>query len=234
MTILWPNGLTTPPNFSWEGHFGWRNAGGNASRYHRGQDFYGIGEIKSIADGTVVHVGYRAGWAGGGYMVWIQHDGYFSRNLHLVNGSSRVSVGQKVRAGQAIGTEGNTPGGMADHLHLEITPGQWHSANDGQVDPRAWLEKNVGTHSGAGGGGQITDNIGGKMEAYLLHTNGSVYYVRPGLKKKFTSVDDYNAWRETVNGLRSKKQTNMMKVPYITSLKVLSDWRFNAIVNGIV
>lgn len=84
------------------------------------------------------------------------------------------------------------------------------------------------------GGGGIVADIGGNMEAYLLHENGNVFYVRPGLKKKFTSVDDYNAWRETVNGLRRKKQTSMMRVPYITGLKKLSGWRFDAIVDGVV
>lgn len=193
---------------------------------------WGIGTVRSVADGTVVAVGWGAGYGwGGGYQVWIQHDGFFTRSLHLVDGSARVSVGDHVSAGQAIGTEGMT-GAYAVHLHLEITPGQWHARNDGQVDPKAWLYEHVG-HSASGGGGIVAD-IGGNMEAYLLHENGNVFYVRPGLKKKFTSVDDYNAWRETVNGLRRKKQTSMMKVPYITGLKELADWRFQAIVDGIV
>jgi len=158
MTILWPNGSTTPPPFSWQGHFGWRNADlSYASRYHRGQDFYGFSTVRAIADGTVVHVGRRSGWAGGGYMVWIQHAGVFSRSLHLAEGSAVVTVGQRVRGGDPIATMGATNGGgvaMAVHLHLEITPGQWHAYNSGQIDPRAWLEANVG---GTGGGGGSAD-----------------------------------------------------------------------------
>lgn len=153
--FVWPNGLTTPPPFSWQGHFGWRNADlVYASRYHRGQDFYDFTKVCAIADGEVVRVGRYAGWEGGGVMVWIQHDGFFSRSLHLEEGSPRVRVGQTVKAGQHIGTVGNTNGGaagMARHLHLEITEGQWHAYNSGQIDPRAFLEARVGTTSGAGG-----------------------------------------------------------------------------------
>ncbi|MGO2150889.1 MAG: M23 family metallopeptidase [Microbacterium gubbeenense] len=157
MTILWPNGKTTPPLFSWQGHFGWRNANlAYASRYHRGQDFYQVGTVHAVADGTVVHVGRRGGWAGGGYMVWIQHDGFFSRSLHMQEGSAMVRSGQPVTAGTPIGVEGRTNANgawMARHLHLEITPGQWHAYNSGQVDPRAFLEARVGGQAAGGGGG---------------------------------------------------------------------------------
>ena len=152
MTILWPNGSTTPPNFSAEGHFGYRNSTApGASKFHRGLDMWGIGTVRSIADGTVVAAGWGPfGW-GGGYQVWIQHDGFFSRSLHLVDGSARVRVGDHVKAGQALGTEGAT-GAYQVHLHLEITPGQWHARNDGQVDPKAWLYARV-SNTGSGGGG---------------------------------------------------------------------------------
>ncbi|MGO3234799.1 MAG: M23 family metallopeptidase, partial [Microbacterium sp.] len=145
MTILWPNGQASPPNFSAEGHFGWRKSSApGASRYHRGLDMWGLGTVHAIADGTVVAVGWGAGYGwGGGYQVWIQHDGYFTRSLHLVDGSALVSVGDRVTAGQAIGTEGAT-GAVQKHLHLEITPGQWHAYNSGQIDPKAWLLENVG------------------------------------------------------------------------------------------
>ena len=149
--ILWPNGTTTPPNFSAEGHFGYRNSTApGASKYHRGLDMWGIGRIRAIADGTVVAVGWGAGhgW-GGGYQVWIQHDGFFTRSLHLMAYSSPLKVGDRVRAGDFIGREGRT-GAYQEHLHLEITPGQWHARNEGQVDPKAWLFEHVGGEVPAG------------------------------------------------------------------------------------
>ncbi|NHI16877.1 M23 family metallopeptidase [Microbacterium excoecariae] len=163
MTVLWPNGRTTPPNFSWQGQFGPRDADLSfASSYHRGQDFYGLGIVRAIAAGTVVHSGTRSGWYGGGQMVWIQHDGFFSRSLHLA--STTVTVGQTVEPGDPIGVEGHTPhaaGVMAVHLHLEITLGAWHAANTGQIDPRAFLEERVGedtTEAPAGVGGASPDD----------------------------------------------------------------------------
>lgn len=165
MTILWPNGSTVPPNFSAEGHFGWRNSSApGASKFHRGLDMWGIGTVCSIADGTVVAVGWGAGYGwGGGYQVWIQHDGFFTRSLHLVGGSARVRVGDHVTAGQAIGTEGAT-GAYQVHLHLEITPGQWHARNDGQVDPKAWLYAHVGGSAGSGGGSADYDYDGLELD----------------------------------------------------------------------
>lgn len=202
MTTLWPNGKLTPPNFSWEGHFGWRDAGlSYASKYHRGLDMYGIGTIHSIADGTVVHVGRRGGWAGGGYMVWIQHDGYFTRSLHLADGSALVSVGQFVSAGDAIGTEGrtNADGAWMDvHLHLEVTFGEWHAYNTGQTDPRAFLEERVGITTGSGGSAAQTDPSEEDDMRYIRNTEtGRIYQVAPefinGLKP---DSGREKAWRD--------------------------------------
>lgn len=145
--MLWPNGSATHrPNLSAEGHFGWRNSTApGASKYHRGQDFWGLGIVRSIEDGTVVFVGWgsEVGW-GGGYQVWIQHDGFFTRSLHLVDGSAPVRKGDHVKAGDPIGTEGMT-GAYQVHLHLEVTPGSWHTANVGQVDPVAFITARLTT-----------------------------------------------------------------------------------------
>lgn len=149
--ILWPNGGTRRPNLSAEGHFGWRNASTpGASKYHRGVDMWGLGIVRSIADGTVVFVGWGnlVGW-GGGYQVWIQHDGFFTRSLHMQDGSAPVKKGQRVTAGDAIGVEGHT-GTYADHLHIEITPGTWHTGNTGQVDPVPFIEARITTGAPAG------------------------------------------------------------------------------------
>lgn len=163
--ILWPNGTDQPPNFSAEGHFGYRNSTApGASKFHRGLDMWGIGRIRAIADGVVVAKGWGAGhgW-GGGYQVWIQHDGFFTRSLHMMAGSSPVGIGDRVSAGDFIGREGST-GAYEEHLHLEITSGTWHAGNHGQVDPKAWLFDHVqtgapaGAHEGANAPSSDTDN----------------------------------------------------------------------------
>lgn len=213
--IVWPNGLTTPPPFSWQGHFGWRNADlAYASRYHRGQDFYDFTKVCAIADGEVVRVGRYAGWEGGGVMVWIQHDGFFSRSLHLEEGSPRVRVGQTVKAGQHIGTVGNTNGGaagMARHLHLEITEGRWHAYNSGQLDPRAFLEARVGTTSGAGGSAAApttptTTEEDDDMRLIRVQPKGRHYAVAKGYIKQITGKDSVKEY-EAAFGIKEEEVT---------------------------
>ena len=211
-TVLWPNGKTTPPNFSWEGHFGWRNANlSYASSFHRGQDFYGLGEVHSIADGIVRVVGRVGGWAGGGYMVWIQHDGFFSRSLHLQENSARVVTGQRVVAGQVIGIEGATNAGgygMARHLHLEITPGELHFGNSGQIDPRAWLKARVGKSGGTTGGGGGSANDYDDLENDMSAKDDLEFLVKQvgGSRSRKTSLrEDVDKLHRQVGGSDSRK-----------------------------
>jgi hypothetical protein len=127
-SMLWANGTTTRPNVS--SGFGRRPVTiAGASSFHRGCDFTGYATVRAVAAGKVVHVGWMAGWPTGGYMVWIQHDGFLSRSLHLVNGSARVHVGQWIDAGDALATMGATGINGGVHHHLEIV------VNGVQVDP---------------------------------------------------------------------------------------------------
>lgn len=227
MSIFWPNGSTTPPNFSAEGHFGYRNSNApNASKYHRGLDMWGIGDVRAIAGGTVVAVGWGAGYGwGGGYQVWIQHDGFFTRTLHLVDGSARVGIGERVTAGQSIGTEGMT-GAYQVHVHLEITLGQWHTANTGQIDPKAWLLEHV-TASGSSG---ITASKGNPMETYILRNDGTVFHIIAGIQcYQFTSVKDYNDWKGVVDTQRKQGATNLISPPRLGKLKKMPAWRVDAL-----
>lgn len=135
-SVVWPNGTTTQPYIS--DPFGWRTWT-NPQRMHWGVDLTGFSSIHAVEAGTVVHVGYRTGWAGG-YMVWIDHGSYLTRYLHMVNGSSPVSVGQAVTAGQRIGTMGDTDAPGQVHLHLEVAPGGGQ-----QVDPIPFISNRINT-----------------------------------------------------------------------------------------
>lgn len=146
--MLWPNGSTIRPTITRRGGFGDRIHPITRKRKpHRGVDMVGFGMVRAVADGTVVTVGIPAGWLGGGIQVWIQHDGYFTRSLHL--GSAIPKLGQKVKAGDPIGLMGSTGAVTGKHLHLELTPGRWHNRNAGQVDPVAFLAGRVGTPGGS-------------------------------------------------------------------------------------
>lgn len=92
----------------------------------------------AVADGEVIAVqdgvdGFNDTYTAGNY-VRIKHEsGVYSRYLHLVKGSIKVKVGQKVKAGALLGKEGNTGYSYGTHLHFDINDG------NGYVDPLPYL-----------------------------------------------------------------------------------------------
>ena len=108
-------------------HSGWDiGSNGNAG--------YGI---YATTDGVVRFSGTKTG--GIGNCIYIEHtaDGYWSNYMHLA--SMSVSAGQTVKAGQRIGTMGNSGGDYAIHLHYELSPnGVFHSGGN-TVNPQAYL-----------------------------------------------------------------------------------------------
>lgn len=109
---------------------------------HHGMDF--INDVGhscnaiAVADGEVVTVqdfvdGFNDTYTAGNY-VRIKHEsGVYSRYLHLVKGSVKVKVGQKVKAGTVLGTEGNTGYSYGTHLHFDVFDGTQY------VDPLPYL-----------------------------------------------------------------------------------------------
>jgi murein DD-endopeptidase MepM/ murein hydrolase activator NlpD len=87
--------------------------------------------IFAMRSGVVVGVEDRFPDTGGGpenmtkfNYVWIEHDGgYRSAYLHLKQGftsSINIKIGDRVRAGQAIGLTGNSGWSSGPHLHVEV------------------------------------------------------------------------------------------------------------------
>lgn len=147
MTV-WPNGGTIMPAVS--SSFGPRDASiPGASTMHRGVDFIGFPIVGAVDAGTVVAAGTPVGWSGGGRQVWVLHDGYFTRSLHL--SGINVEYGDHVEAGQPIGTMGRTGTATGVHLHLELTPGGLTFWNSGQIDPVPFLAQRIGAAAGNGG-----------------------------------------------------------------------------------
>lgn len=109
---------------------------------HHGMDF--INDVGhscnaiAVADGEVVTVqdfvdGFNDTYTAGNY-VRIKHEsGVYSRYLHLVKGSVKVKVGQKVKAATVLGTEGNTGYSYGTHLHFDVFDGTQY------VDPLPYL-----------------------------------------------------------------------------------------------
>ena len=88
--------------------------------------------IVAAASGTVVSASYHGSW---GYNVLIDHgNGLSTRYAHMLPGSFKVSAGQHVSAGQAIGNIGSSGNVTGPHLHFEVY------ANGRRVNPMNYLK----------------------------------------------------------------------------------------------
>ncbi|MEV0725470.1 M23 family metallopeptidase [Micromonospora purpureochromogenes] len=88
--------------------------------------------VRAAFGGTVE----KAGDVGDGYgiSVVVNHgNGYLTHYAHL--STAKVSVGEKVGAGETLGLEGSTGDSTGPHLHFEVHKGQmWN-----QIDPAPFL-----------------------------------------------------------------------------------------------
>lgn len=115
--------------------------GDRTGGFHSGWDIGSNGNagygIYATTDGVVRKAEFMSG--GIGNAIYIEHtaDGYWSNYMHL--SSISVSVGQTVKAGDRIGTMGNSGGDYAIHLHYELSPdGVFHSGGN-TIKPQSYL-----------------------------------------------------------------------------------------------
>ena len=120
--FVWP----APACRSISSPFGWRTLMGD-SNFHTGVDLIKAGAqgaskgavIVASLDGTVESVRHES--TGYGHSIVIDHgNGLKTRYAHCLEGSISVSVGQHVRAGQAIARVGKTGMATGYHLHFEV------------------------------------------------------------------------------------------------------------------
>ena len=103
-----------------------------SSGRHTGLDFAAPGgtPVYAAGDGTVT----KAGWEGAyGNSVTIKHENGTRTTYSHLN-SIEVQPGDKVEAGQLIGTVGSTGNSTGPHLHFEVI-----NKNGEFVDPAQWL-----------------------------------------------------------------------------------------------
>ncbi len=188
MTV-WPNGSTSKPYVS--SAFGPRRAPiAGASTNHKGTDFsHTFSIIRAVAAGQVKVAGTPPGWSGGGIQVWVQHDGFFTRSLHA--SSVLVKVGQFVREGDPLCIMGRTGTATDTHLHFELTPGNVHYSNTGQVDPVSFISNRISAPAsgGASNPGEW-DEMATKQEVAdaVVHAL-TTYGGGPGKRTVFQSLD---------------------------------------------
>lgn len=107
---------------------------------HKGIDFGAQcgAPIFAAGSGKVVFA-QKAGDGANG--VIIQHDGVATMYWHMQDGSLRVKVGDEVKAGQQIGSSGDTGHAFGCHLHFEVRPGTDWGNQDNVTDPQPWLKE---------------------------------------------------------------------------------------------
>lgn len=112
--------------------FGYRRSG-----FHGGIDIVKPGggstgaPVVAAGSGTVATAGYHPSY---GYHVIINHGGGVSTlYAHMLRGSLKVSAGQSVSAGQALGNIGSTGNVTGPHLHFEVR------INGNRVNPLPYL-----------------------------------------------------------------------------------------------
>lgn len=115
--------------------YGIRNTGiPGASTNHKGIDIgCPVGtKIVSVLDGKVIFTGYNVYR---GYYIMVDHGGGVVTLYQHCTNSFKVSVGDKVKAGQTIVLSGNTGIGSGPHLHFEVL------INGSNVNPSNWLKQ---------------------------------------------------------------------------------------------
>ncbi|MEU0269423.1 peptidoglycan DD-metalloendopeptidase family protein [Nocardioides sp. NPDC006303] len=121
------------------------NSGSNWANMHTGNDYSSPcgTPVQAAHGGTIVlESGGSWGWAGR----WLVKVQTAPGNLTTWYGhmqSLSVAAGQTVKAGQVIGQVGSEGNSTGCHLHFEVHPHGGGYLQD-QVDPAAWLDKNIG------------------------------------------------------------------------------------------
>jgi murein DD-endopeptidase MepM/ murein hydrolase activator NlpD len=149
------------------GAFGWRQLPGEKPTYHGGIDFVGsLGSpVRAVKDGVIFVAAPNGTYNRYGNLIVLKHDdpreAPYSLYAHL--NSLRVRKGQRVKAGQIIGSMGNTsadrcgPGSpptcnpnhkVATHLHFELLKAFPAMPDVGRVDPTAYLAPSMQAPTG--------------------------------------------------------------------------------------
>lgn len=117
-------------------HFGWRTLNGQRD-YHKGIDLSGTDKtLVAPCDGvigssTIITDKSNLTWQWGNYIRIDTADGLKIFMCHMA--ARKVKVGQKVKAGDVVGIEGNTGYSFGSHCHFEVRK------NGESVDPTPYL-----------------------------------------------------------------------------------------------
>lgn len=156
----------SPGPISSAGAFGWRQLPGEGKTYHGGIDFVGAlgSPVRAVKNGTVYVAAPNGTYNRYGNLVVVKHDdpteAPYSLYAHL--NSIAVRRGQRVVAGQRIGSMGNTSADRCDsgrtncdpnhkvatHLHFELLRAFPAQPDVGRIDPTAYLSPGLRSPTG--------------------------------------------------------------------------------------
>lgn len=119
--------------------FGWRNIG-YGNEFHYGIDIANTTgtPIVAAADGVV---SYASALSTYGNVIMVTHsiNGQIWTTVYAHLSGFKVSVGQSVSKGQAIGLMGSTGRSTGPHLHFEMHTGTWAGARKNAVNPLRYI-----------------------------------------------------------------------------------------------
>ena len=190
-------------------------------------DLGGVCHAVAVADGEVVYVqngveGFDSvNYTAGNYVKILHENGTITRYLHLRNGSICVRIGDKVKAGDKLGVEGNTGYSYGTHLHFDVQVGNEY------VDPLPYLtgEKGFGNENPSSDKSEIkigdkvkmkqgaTFSDGTKPFDYVYEQIFEVYNIsRDGKEALIGLSGDYTGWvyladLEKVSGTVTQKKS---------------------------
>jgi len=180
--------LPFPCGQVWAGQTRTNHSPLNAVDFNRTND---LGDpVVAAAAGTVSRV---ANTGSSSYGRWVEIDhggGYRTRYAHL--NSQAVRVGQRLSAGQTLGTVGSTGGSSGPHLHYELIRNGvtirpvFHGVTALFYGTRNYTSQNCGGSSGggtSGGGGSTSGGV-----AARVNTRGISLNVRSGPGTNYAAV----------------------------------------------
>lgn len=165
--------------------------------YHKGIDITGNKKIYSICDGIVKAVSFdEKGW---GQYISIQPNGFPDIRFifcHLVKGSQKVKIGDKVNRTTHIGTMGTTGNSTGVHLHIQMN----YKGKDVDVSkylgiPNAKATKLIDKNYA------VTDK---NKDAYLYELTKSTCDVCEDLESKVKALETENKnLKETIKNIKN-------------------------------
>lgn len=149
MTAQFP--IDGKPGKAWKvtSRMGWRiHPVKKVKKFHTGTDIISKADpcyVEAPYYGKVIKVGNNP--AGFGTYVIMRHKikgiHYTTLYAHMVNGSVKVKLGQKIAAGTPIGKMGSTGLSTGKHLHWELRKGKthvWSNVGKFYIEPVAFFD----------------------------------------------------------------------------------------------